>query len=124
VGASAAATCNRTTGTGCTLIPITDDQNANGSYTTPANFYPYFTAAAAGDSCQWMFGANIPGLTTNDFGKNAQYGPLLKLVYPASGGHGATISRYNDFRGILANVPCAGQSENGGGGNGGGGGGN
>ena len=123
-GASAAGTCNRTTGTGCTLIPITDDQNANGSYTTPANFYPYFTAAAHGDGCQWTFGANIPDLTTNDYGKNAQYGTLLKLVYPANGGGGATISRYNDFRQILSNVPCAGQSENGGGGNGGGGGGN
>jgi hypothetical protein len=122
-GASAAATCNRNTGVGCTLIPITDDQNADGSYTTPANFYPYFTAAASGDSCQWTFGANIPGLTTNDYGKNAQYGTLLKLVYPVSGGGGSTTSRYNDFRQILANVPCAGQSENGGGGNGGGGGG-
>jgi hypothetical protein len=121
VGASAAGTCNRTTGTGCTLIPITDDQNADGSYTTPANFYPYFTAAASGDSCQWTFGANIPGLTTNDYGKNAQYGTLLKLVYPANGGGGATSSRYNDFRQILNGVPCRGQSENGGGGNGGGG---
>lgn len=121
-GASAAGTCNRTTGTGCTLIPITDDQNADGSYTTPANFYPYFTAAAREDSCQWTFGANIPELTTNDYGKNAQYGALLKLVYPLSGGGGATTSRYNDFRQILGSVPCRGGSNQGGNGDGGGGG--
>jgi hypothetical protein len=118
VGASAAGTCNRTTGTGCTLIPFTDDKNADGSY-VPANFYPYFTAAASDDSCQWTFGANIPGLTTNDYGKNAQYGPLLKLVYPVSGGGGTTTSRYNDFRQILSNVPCSGQSGDSGSGGGG-----
>jgi hypothetical protein len=110
-GASAAATCSRSTGDGCTLIPYTDDQNPDGSW-VPANFYPYFTAAAAGDSCQWTFGENIPGLTTNDFGKNAQYGTLLKLVYPVSGGGGATTSRYNDFRGVQPNISCPGQSEN------------
>jgi hypothetical protein len=58
-------------------------------------------------------------LTTNDYGKNAQYGPLLKLVYPVSGGGGTTTSRYNDFRQILSNVPCSGQSGDSGSGGGG-----
>ena len=101
-GASDAGACNRDTGAGCTLIPLTDDKLASGAF-KPANFYPWFTAAQSGQGCMWTLGANIPGLTTQDFGKNNEYGELIKLVYPAVGG---TVSRFNDFRNVMNN-PCA-----------------
>jgi hypothetical protein len=84
-------TCDRTTGTGCTLIPTTDKN-------VPAAFYPYFSAFQHGDQsvrgnggggCVWAFGNTLPG--ANDFGKNAQYGSLLSSTYLAFGGGGSTI---------------------------------
>jgi hypothetical protein len=99
---STAGLCNRDTGQGCTLIPVTDDQLESGKF-KPANFYPWFTAAQSEQGCMWTFGANIPGLTTQDFGKNQQYGELLRLVYPKVGG---TLSRFNDFRNVLDENPC------------------
>ena len=45
----------------------------------------------------------MPGFSTNDYGKLAQYGDLLKVTYPALGG--GTISKYNDFQNIQHN-PC------------------
>jgi hypothetical protein len=106
------ATCNRTTGVGCTLIPTTDDG-------TPAAFYPFFSitpnegarsarhsvrhaADDRGSGCVWQFGNDIPGEIT-DFGRNAQYGSLLQLDYTTKGG--GTVKRYNDFRNIIRN-PC------------------
>ncbi|MFL5798502.1 MAG: hypothetical protein ACJ77A_11300 [Actinomycetota bacterium] len=91
------STCNRVTGTGCTLIPTTDDNQ-------PADFYPFFTNTDVGGTCNWQFGNSIPG-DTREFGKNAQYGSLLPLDYLVFGGHGATNIRYNDFRNIVSN-PC------------------
>jgi len=93
-------TCDRSTGAGCTLIPTTDDG-------APANFYPFYSTGTVNSQCAWMIGNDIPGLTTNDFGKNSQYGPLLQLTYLAFGGGGTTIQRYNDFRNILSPNPCA-----------------
>jgi hypothetical protein len=90
-------TCNRTTGAGCTIIPITDDGQ-------PAQFYPFFTTTDVGGRCNWQFGNSIPG-DTNEFGQNAQYGSLLSLNYLAFGGGGATVARFNNFRNIIAN-PC------------------
>jgi hypothetical protein len=93
-------TCDRSTGTGCTLIPTTDKG-------TPAAFYPFFSAFQHGvqnQTCMWGFGNDLPGATT-DFGRNAQYGSLLSLTYLAFGGGGATIQRFNDFRQIISN-PC------------------
>jgi hypothetical protein len=97
-------TCNRTTGSGCTLIPTTDKG-------TPAAFYPFFSAfqhgvqnVPGGGRCMWGFGNDLPGATT-DFGRNAQYGSLLSLTYLAFGGGGATIQRFNDFRQVISN-PC------------------
>jgi hypothetical protein len=90
-------TCNRATGAGCTLIPITDDGD-------PAEFYPFFTNATVRGACNWQFGNSIPG-DTREFGRNAQYGSLLPLDYLAFGGGGATIIRFNDFRNIISN-PC------------------
>ena len=93
--------CNRTTGVGCTLIPITDKG-------TPAAFYPFFSAFQNGvrgsAGCMWGFGNDLPGATT-DFGRNAQYGTLLSSTYLAFGGGGATIQRFNNFRQIISN-PC------------------
>jgi len=90
-------TCNRRTGAGCTLIPTTDDNE-------PAAFYPFFSTTSSRDTCNWQFGGSIPD-STNEFGQNNQYGSLLLLTYLAFGGNGATIKRYNDFRGVISN-PC------------------
>ena len=92
-----ANTCNRSTGAGCTLIPTTD-------YGAPAQFYPFFTTTNVRGTCTWQFGDNTPG-ETNNFGENAQYGTLLPLTYYAFGGGGATVTRFNDFRGVIPN-PC------------------
>ncbi len=91
------STCDRTTGAGCTLIPTTDKG-------TPAAFYPWFSSAKDGKTCRWNLGSDIPGVTLTDFGKNAQYGPLLQLKYWSIGG--AVINRYNDFRHIFDYNPC------------------
>jgi hypothetical protein len=90
-------TCNRATGIGCTLIPKTDDG-------TPAAFYPFFTTASVGGTCNWQFGNNIPGNTSN-FGENNQYGSLLSLTYLRFNGGGATRDLFNNFRGVITN-PC------------------
>ncbi|HLY81872.1 MAG TPA: hypothetical protein VKQ71_02745 [Acidimicrobiales bacterium] len=89
------STCNRTTGSGCTLVPTTDDG-------APAAFYPFFTTASVGGTCNWQFGNVIPG-NTNNFGGNSEYGSLLPLTYLAFGGGGSTITRFNDFRGVISN---------------------
>jgi hypothetical protein len=97
------STCNRTTGAGCTLIPTTDDG-------APANFYPFYSITGKGNQgqggeCNWQIGNDTPA-TTNDFGKNNQYGSLLQLTYLAFGGGGATLQRFNDFRQVLDKNPC------------------
>jgi hypothetical protein len=89
------ATCDPSTGAGCTLIPQTDSK-------TPATFYPFYTNTKTAAGCVWQFGNDIPGQTT-DFGQNAQYGTLLQLDYTNPGG-GASSS-YEDFRNIVSN-PC------------------
>jgi hypothetical protein len=96
--------CNRSSGVGCTNPPVTDDGQ-------PASFYPYFSAVSApsGDEgstgCVWGFGNTLPG-TLNNFGMNAQYGPLLNTLYLAFGGGGNTIHRFNNFRNVLSSNPC------------------
>jgi hypothetical protein len=91
--------CDRTTGNGCTLIPLTDDG-------APAEFYPYFSIANPHHSgCVWQFGDTIPG-TTNDFQKNAGYGSLLPLSYLIFGGGGQSHILFNDFRNIFGVNPC------------------
>src|SRR5215468_5300414 len=94
-------TCDRTTGAGCTLIPVTDKG-------TPAAFYPFFSAFQNGvpgnAGCMWGFGNVLPGATTN-FGRNAQYGSLLSSTYLIFGGKGATHDLINNFRQIIPN-PC------------------
>jgi len=94
--------CDRTTGTNCTRIPVTDDGQ-------PADFYPFFSIHKArfGGPCTWLLGNDIPGLTTNDFGQNAQYGNLLFSNYLIFGGAGTTHLVTNNFRQVLNN-PCPG----------------
>jgi hypothetical protein len=87
--------CDRSTGQGCTIIPVTDDG-------APAAFYPYFSTVTSGTGCCWGFGSTLPN-ATSDFGKNAQYGQLLPLTF--TNGHG-TITLLEDYRNILNNVPC------------------
>jgi hypothetical protein len=55
--------CNLSTGVGCALPP-------NGS-----PFYPFYSTGSAGNSCVMEFGNDTPGVTTNDFGRDSEYGP-------------------------------------------------
>ena len=62
---------------------------SGGSYKAPFNklffqkpniagaFYPFYTKAGTGAACVLNFGNDIPGTTTNDFGKTAQYGKII-----------------------------------------------
>jgi hypothetical protein len=90
--------CDVFTGTGCTLIPITDDGD-------PAQFYPFFTTASVNGACTWQFGNDTPGDTGN-FGRNVQYGSLLPSTYLKFGGGGATHVEFTNFRRILSSNPC------------------
>lgn len=90
--------CVRYTGSGCTLIPETDDG-------LPAAFYPFFSIGQMKGNCMWRIGNHIPG-SRNDFGQNAEYGTLLNLTYTSFGGGGVPITQYNDFRNILSHNPC------------------
>jgi hypothetical protein len=58
--------CTVTTGAGCTAPP------------GGANFYPFYSLTSAqhlfGQGCTWNFGNVIPGVTTQTFGKDAEYG--------------------------------------------------
>ncbi|HXN04266.1 MAG TPA: hypothetical protein VN895_05480 [Candidatus Acidoferrum sp.] len=100
--------CNRVTGAGCTRIPVTDEG-------APANFYPFFSTQQANGSCTWALGNDNPGVTTHDFGKNDQYGPLLFLNFLQFGGGGAIRTITDDFRGVLSSNPCPAAGGEGGG---------
>ena len=89
-------TCDRNAGTGCTLIPATDDG-------TPAVFYPFFSTHASSNGCVWGLGNHMPG-DLNDFHQNQQYGTLLNLTYTTV--RGGPTTRYNDFRQVFSNNPC------------------
>ena len=88
--------CDADTGANCTRQPPTDDG-------TPAAFYPYYTSGHALGGCAWTIGQNVPGFSTRDYGKLAQYGDLLKVSYPAPGG--GIVSKYNAFQQTMRN-PC------------------
>jgi hypothetical protein len=90
--------CDRTTGAGCTRFPITD-------LGKPAAFYPYFSIAGGPSACYWQLGGKIPG-TTNDFGDNAGYGPLVSQRYLIFGGGGAEHNLINIFRNVFTTNPC------------------
>jgi hypothetical protein len=88
--------CNRDTGQGCTIVPVTDDGE-------PAAFYPFFSTAERQGSCMWQFGNHIPG-SRNDFNQYNQYGQLLVVTYTGVGG--APVTHFEDFRQILSQNPC------------------
>jgi hypothetical protein len=103
-------TCDRGSGTGCTLIPITDKG-------TPAAFYPFFSAfqngvpnAGISGQCVWGFGNDMP--RGNSFGQNAQYGTLLFSNYLIFGGGGTFRTITNNFRQIMSNPCPAGGNQN------------
>jgi len=62
--AASEALCNVATGAGCTAPP------------QGAAFYPFWslTNQSRSGACVWNFGNDIANVTTNDFGKAAQYG--------------------------------------------------
>ena len=102
--------CDRASGTGCTLRPVTDDGK-------PVAFYPYFSAVqmngsrqshsdSQGDNgCMLGFGSTLPQ-TVNNFGGINGYGSLLFTVYLRNGFAGATLVRTNNFRQVFPNNPC------------------
>jgi len=57
--------CNFSNGVGCVVPP------------TQAAFYPFYSQLGRGSECRMTIGNDIPGLTTNDFGKDAQYGSYV-----------------------------------------------
>ncbi|HEY3834899.1 MAG TPA: hypothetical protein VGO03_21600 [Acidimicrobiia bacterium] len=88
--------CNIATGGGCTRIPLAD-------YHGPATFYPYYSSGSALGGCAWTVGQDVPGFSTNDYGKVGQYGPLLFSTFNSGG----QVQRASfDFRNILPNNPC------------------
>jgi hypothetical protein len=48
----------------------------------------------------------VPGLTATDFGGVSQYGTLYPLTYLVFGGHGAILTRFNDYHNNLGTNPC------------------
>ena len=69
-----------------------------------APFYPYYTIDSHGGNCTWVYGSTVAGLTTNNFGKNAQYGTYDTGVdYTGLGG--VPFAKADDFRNIVSN-PC------------------
>jgi len=44
---------------------------------TNGAFYPFFSQAGTGTACRFYFGNDIPGTTTNDYGKATQYGTSI-----------------------------------------------
>ena len=91
------AGCDPLNAVGCTLLPTTDDG-------APAPFYPYYTIDSHGGTCTWVYGNTVAGMTTNNFGKNNQYGTYDTGVdYTGLGG--VPYAKADDFRNIVAN-PC------------------
>jgi len=86
--------CDRNTGANCVNPP-------NG-----AQFYPFYSTTVRNGTCTWQEGGKYLPFTTNNFGgsSTAEYGPLLKTVYPEPGF--TTAELYNNFNsGDMAN-PC------------------
>jgi hypothetical protein len=86
--------CDRNTGANCVNPP-------NG-----AQFYPFYSTTVRHGTCTWQEGGKYLPFTTNNFGgsSTAEYGPLLKTVYPEPGF--TTAELYNNFNsGDMAN-PC------------------
>jgi hypothetical protein len=86
--------CDRTTGANCVNPPH------------GAQFYPFYSTTVRNGSCTWQEGGNFIPHTINNFGgsSTAEYGSLLKTVYPEPGFTTQTLM--NNFNsGDMAN-PC------------------
>jgi hypothetical protein len=92
--------CDINTGIGCGLIPLTDAA-------TPAAFYPFFSTIPSGKTCLWNIGTDIPGVTTQDFGKNTQFGSITAYRSLKPGANGKSYLQYTAFRHVLSTDPCA-----------------
>jgi hypothetical protein len=77
---------------------------------TATTFYPFFSQAGTGAACRFNFGNDIPGTTTDDFSKAAQYGTTIdnpcfpgiretKLSYV-----GQTAQDFNDVATLAARL--------------------
>jgi hypothetical protein len=88
--------CSQFVPIGCTHIPIADDG-------APADFYPFYSISKRPGDCLWLEGNDVPGVTTNDFGQQSQYGDYLRLPYIGLGG--SVFFRNANFRQIMHN-PC------------------
>jgi hypothetical protein len=86
--------CDRNTGANCVNPPA------------GAQFYPIFTTTERYGTCLWQEGGRYLPKTTNTFGgtSTAEFGPLLKTVYPSTGF--TTITRYNNFNSGDLRNPC------------------
>jgi hypothetical protein len=86
--------CNQSTGANCVNPPM------------GAKFYPIFTTTARHGSCLWQEGGKFIPRTTRTFGGNstAEFGPLLKTLYPAAGF--APVRRFNNFNSGNKSNPC------------------
>lgn len=75
------SSCDTSTGAGCVVPP------------GAAAFYPFFTQAGGNGKgrqsppCMLSFGTDLPN-TTNDFGKDSQYGPFTATSNGVSGNLG------------------------------------
>ena len=88
--------CDTLSGARCSLIPRTDRG-------TPAAFYPFFSLHAADGACEWAIGDTMPGFTTSDFGKNAQFAPPALVPHLFKGFR--IVNEALIFRGTI-NAPC------------------
>jgi hypothetical protein len=95
--------CNTRTGTGCTLVPPTDDGQ-------PATFYPFYSITRhrhhPGSSCRWFIGNVVPGLTATDFGGVTQFGKLFGQQFLTFGGGGTSHTGFDVFQRLLHFNPC------------------
>lgn len=64
---NADANCNVSNGVGCVVPP------------TGAAFYPFYEQLGDGAGCHFTIGNDIPGSTTNDFGRDGEYGSYVQI---------------------------------------------
>ncbi len=91
--------CNRTTGVGCVNPPVTDDGQ-------PAPFYTYFSFLKSGNRCMWAAG-DLGQAPAGHASSSQQFGPELFSPYWKFGGHGATVTRTNNFNSGPFNTPSS-----------------
>jgi hypothetical protein len=92
--------CFHRTGLNCTRLPLQDDGRQ-------VAFYPFFWISQhAKTGCWWGIGNDVSGMTTNDFGKTAQYKNLEWYVGLDPLNPGTTRPYYENYGQTLPNNPC------------------